>query len=194
MAASGSLTAELSMDAAKPAPAFAAPAGERDRILARLRERIVAFAASRISRDAAEDLAQEVMLVVHEKYAHVQSLDELLPLCLRILRFKMAAQFRKAHRHGEHNQVAADEIPLAGAGPDPEELAERKEMRERVVAAVRKLDTRSKELLRLKLEGRSFPEIQALLGAKSINTIYTWDFRCRKRLLELLGGIWGKKP
>jgi RNA polymerase sigma-70 factor (ECF subfamily) len=24
----------------------------------------------------------------------------------------------------------------------------------------------------------------------SINTVYTWDFRCRKNLLELMGGNW----
>jgi RNA polymerase sigma-70 factor (ECF subfamily) len=45
-------------------------------------------------------------------------------------------------------------------------------------------------LFRLKLEGKSFAEIQTILGARSINTIYTWDARCRKRLLELMGGSW----
>ena len=38
--------------------------------------------------------------------------------------------------------------------------------------------------------GRSFPEIQALMGAARLNTIYTWDHRCRKQLLEALGGSW----
>jgi len=28
------------------------------------------------------------------------------------------------------------------------------------------------------------------LDVHSINTIYTWDFRCRKKLLEKLGGSW----
>ena len=31
---------------------------------------------------------------------------------------------------------------------------------------------------------------ETLLGAGSINTIYTWDARCRKRLLDLMGGSW----
>ena len=39
----------------------------REAILLKLRERIVAFAASRIQRDAAEDLAQEVLILLHEK-------------------------------------------------------------------------------------------------------------------------------
>ena len=45
---------------------------ERDEILARLRERIVAFAASHLAREAAEDLAQEVLMLLHEKYAHLE--------------------------------------------------------------------------------------------------------------------------
>ena len=30
------------------------------------------------------------------------------------------------------------------------------------------------------------------MGAGAINTIYTWDHRCRKNLLELMGGDWEK--
>jgi RNA polymerase sigma-70 factor (ECF subfamily) len=36
----------------------------------------------------------------------------------------------------------------------------------------------------LKLEGRPFPEIQKLLKVDSLNTLYTWDFRCRKQIME----------
>jgi len=49
---------------------------------------------------------------------------------------------------------------------------------------------RCRELFRLKLQGRTFAEIQQLLGAASLNTVYTWDHRCRKQLLEALGGSW----
>jgi RNA polymerase sigma-70 factor (ECF subfamily) len=52
---------------------------------------------------------------------------------------------------------------------------------------------RCRELFRLKLEGRSFPEIREKMGTKSINTIYTWDFRCRKELLERMGGSWERE-
>jgi RNA polymerase sigma-70 factor, ECF subfamily len=44
----------------------------------------------------------------------------------------------------------------------------------------------------LKLEGKTFPEIQGILGAASINTIYTWDLRCRKQLQERMGGEEGR--
>lgn len=169
------------------------PAG-RDRTLALLRERIVAFAASRIARDAAEDLAQEVLLLLQEKYAHVEALEELVPLSLKIVRFKMAAQFRKEHRRGEDTASPVEDLPLAGDAPDPEALAAKREIAERLETAVRKLPERCRELFRLKLAGRTYDEIRRACGAKSINTVYTWDFRCRKQLLDLMGGAWAPAP
>ena len=74
---------------------------DRDEILANLRERILAFAASRMGRDAAEDLAQEVLVVLHEKYPQVSRLDELVPLSFQILRFKLVSLRRKTARRGE---------------------------------------------------------------------------------------------
>ncbi|MDE3034265.1 MAG: sigma-70 family RNA polymerase sigma factor, partial [Acidobacteriota bacterium] len=53
---------------------------EREAVLARLRERIVAFAASRHQRGSAEDLAQEVLVVIHEKYGHLTRMEDLVPL------------------------------------------------------------------------------------------------------------------
>lgn len=162
----------------------------RDEILAQLRERIVAFAASRMGRDTAEDLAQEVLILLEEKYAHVTELSEMLPLGLQIVRFKMAGARRKSVRRGEFTQLPADEARLVSASLTPEEQAQRHESVERLTAAVQKLGERCRELFRLKLLGRNFAEIQEHFGAASINTVYTWDARCRKNLLDLMGGKW----
>ena len=170
----------------KPAPSA------REQLLAKLRERIVGFAASRMRRDAAEDLAQEVLLLLHEKYGHLDRLEDLLPLSLQIVRFKMMSARRKAQRRGEYSQVPVDELQLAHDGPDPLTAAERRQTRERLIQAVSHLGERCRKLLALKLAGKSFAEIQSALGAASINTVYTWDFRCRKHLLELMGGSWEK--
>jgi RNA polymerase sigma-70 factor (ECF subfamily) len=163
---------------------------QRDEILAKLRERIAGFAASHIARDLAEDIAQEVMLVLHTKYGHLDQIEDLLLLSLRIARFKITAAHRKAHRRGEDRQTSVEDVVLADPGMNPGESAERNEMLERLSAALRELEGRCRELFRLKLEGKSFPEIQGILGVRSINTIYTWDSRCRRRLLERLGGTW----
>jgi len=167
---------------------------ERDEILLRLRERIVAFAASRIAGDAAEDLAQETLMLLHDKYAHVTRLEELFPLSMQIMRFKMVAMRRKSYRRGEAGQVSVDDIQIPDLGPDPATFVERKEMLERMTAAIGKLGTRCREVFRLKLLGRSFAEIQVEMKASSINTVYTWDARCRQQLLEEMGGHWERRP
>ena len=163
---------------------------DRDAILARLRERIVAFAASRMSRDVAEDLAQEVLIVIEEKYAGLERIEELVPVSMQILRFKMAGLRRKVHRRGEAGSISVDDVPLPDPGASPEMHARREETLRRLTAAIEKLPPRCKELFRLKLLGKTFAEIQEELDAASINTVYTWDARCRKNLLDLMGGRW----
>ncbi len=162
----------------------------RTALLQKLRERILGFAASRMQRDVAEDLAQEVLLLLHQKYANVEGLDDLLPLALKIVRFKMMAYRRKCLRRGENTQVPVEDTHLTDDGPDPLAMAEQSEMHERLVTAVSQLGERCRRLFALKLDGKGFAEIQRSLGAASINTVYTWDFRCRKELLERLGGTW----
>lgn len=163
---------------------------EREQILERLRERIVRFAASRLSRDGAEDLAQEVLLVLHEKYPALDRVEDLLPLSLEIARFKIMGARRKTHRRGEDTQVSVDDLPLASHDADAFTQASHRENLQRLEEALVELGERCRELMRWKLEGYSFPEIQKRMGVGSLNTLYTWDFRCRKQLLERLGGEW----
>jgi RNA polymerase sigma-70 factor (ECF subfamily) len=96
--------------------------------LAKLRERIFRFAASRIAVDRAEDLAQEVLVVLEEKYPHLDRLEDLLPLSLQIMRFKMTATLRKSHRRGENHSVSVDDWPVVDPTPDPSVQAERREL------------------------------------------------------------------
>jgi RNA polymerase sigma-70 factor, ECF subfamily len=163
---------------------------DRDQILAALRERILAFATLRVSRDLAEDLVQDVLAVLHDKYAHVAELAELVPLAFQVLRFKMLDAHRKSLRRGEYNQESVEDLPLADPGDDPAKQLERKQTVDRLFQAMNQLGERCRKLFKWKLEGKSFPEIQKLMGQNSINTIYTWDLRCRKQLLSLMGGSW----
>ena len=162
----------------------------RDAILEQLRERILAFATLRISRAQAEDLTQEVLVVLHEKYPKVGSLTELVPLAFQILRFKMLDAHRKSLRRGEYNLESIDDFPVADSHDSPETELQRKQTVERLVQAMSHLGERCRELFKWKLEGKNFPEIQKIMGQNSINTIYTWDLRCRKQLLSLMGGSW----
>lgn len=143
-----------------------------------------------MGRHVAEDFAQDVLVVLEEKYAHVVELSELLPLSLQIVRFKMAGARRKSVRRGESGSIPVDEIQLASPVLTPEEHTRREERVRRLTGAIQTLGERCRELFRLKLLGRSFAEIQEHFEAASINTIYTWDARCRKNLLERMGGNW----
>ncbi|ULA63633.1 MAG: Putative RNA polymerase sigma factor [Nitrospira sp.] len=163
---------------------------DRDRILTSLRERILAFATSRVSREQAEDLTQEVLAVLHEKYPTVTELTELVPLAFQVLRFKMLDAHRKAFRRGEYNQESVEDLPLADPNADPATRLDQQQRVDRLLAAIMQLGERCRELFKWKLEGKSFPEIQKIMGQSSINTIYTWDLRCRKQLLASMGGSW----
>lgn len=139
-------------------------------------------------------MTQETLLLLHEKYPHVAEAAELLPLAFQVIRFKMAGAVRKSVRRGEGHAVPVDELPLAAAGDDPERAAARAELRTRLLGAIGGLGERCREIFRMKLEGRGFEEIRAHFRVDSINTIYTWDSRCRKSLLERMGGRWEALP
>jgi RNA polymerase sigma-70 factor (ECF subfamily) len=162
----------------------------RAEILTRLRERMVAFAASRSAGAHAEDLAQEVLVLIHGKYGHLDRMEDLVPLAFQILRFKLAAHRRRAARRGEYDAVDVDIFPPVSDAPDPATVLERKELLAKLMGGIARMGERCRELFRLKLQGRGFAEIQGLMGAASLNTVYTWDHRCRKQLLESLGGSW----
>jgi RNA polymerase sigma-70 factor, ECF subfamily len=162
----------------------------RQQTLERLRERIYAFAASRMGREEADDLAQEVLMVLHEKYDHLERIEDLLPLSLQITRFKMMAARRKHVRHGDYTAVPVDDLPLPDLRPSQEQAMELEQRRQRLARAMSLLGERCRQMLAWKLAGKGFAEMRALLGVESINTVYTWDHRCRKQLLELMGGSW----
>ena len=163
---------------------------DQDKILKSLLERILAFATLRVARAQAEDLTQEVLMVLHEKYPNVADLTELVPLAFQVLRFKILGAHRKSLRRGEYNQESVDDLSLADPGADPATQLDQKQRVDRLLGAMAQLGERCRELFKWKLEGKSFPEIQKLMKQTSINTIYTWDLRCRKQLLSLMGGSW----
>ena len=131
--------------------------------------------------------------MLHEKYPALERAEDLLPLSLEIARFKILAARRKTIRRGENTQISVDDLPLAGSGPDPFEQAARRERLDRLEAALKQLGDRCRDIFRLKLQGLSFIDIQKELKVGSINTLYTWDFRCRKDLLQRLGPDWESK-
>ena len=105
-------------------------------------------------------------MLLHEKYAHLERAEDLLPLSLQIVRFKIMSLRRKTARRGEYTQVSVTDIPLPDPDASPLDYVERKEMRDRLTRAMGQLGDRCRQLMRMKLQGRSFPEIQKLMTQK----------------------------
>ena len=122
-------------------------------------------------------------MVLEEKYRHVTTVEELLPLAFEIMRFKLMGWRNRDTRRGETTQLDVTEIPLADPSPGQDILIDRQRRLDLLTTALAGMGERCRNIFRWRLEGKGFPEIQKLLGADSINTVYTWDARCRKELL-----------
>src|SRR4030081_3219214 len=95
---------------------------QREKLLATLRERIINYAASRVGRDAAEDLAQETLLLIEQKYPHLHAESDLLPVAITIMQYKMRAYHRKAWRKAEGQALPVDDVPIRDGNLDPAAL------------------------------------------------------------------------
>jgi RNA polymerase sigma factor (sigma-70 family) len=181
-----------------PAAMADEPGLSRDEVLARVRARVLAAARARLSPADAEDLTQEAMILLTTKYAHVAAAEELVALGVRIVALKRAALWRKAARRQAAGDTPVAPVDPTGGdplerapadSPDPEAIAHARQRLSLFVEAAARLDGRCREILRRKLQGASFVEIAFELG-RSVNTIYSWDWRCHKRLKALLGDRW----
>jgi len=146
-----------------------------DDFLRILRERIRSFAALILEEAQAQRILEETLVVLNKK-----------PGCAK----DSFEQFREAVSVASRKTRAA---ALAGGRVPggPEEF--RGEVVDRVLAVVPALGFDCRKLLRLKLEGKTYPEIRELLGLESVAAVYARDRECRKRLLAKLGGrYWGE--
>jgi RNA polymerase sigma factor (sigma-70 family) len=171
----------------------------RENVLERVRARILGVARRGLSVEEAEDLAQETLLLLTTKYANVEAPEELIALGITIVRKLRSAQWRRAARRRDLGHVAPpprdEDGPdlfegASGSMPDPETLARVGQRVRLFTDAADRLSGRCRDMLKRKLEGESFVEIAKSLG-RPVNTVYSWDHRCHKRLKELLGAHLG---
>ena len=130
--------------------------GSRERLLARLRPRLVAWARGLTGEpDAAEDLAQEAMLRVDRSLEGFE-VGGFLPWSYRILLNLQRDRSRTVARRRSILAAAADELPVPGRpGPDPSEA---------VRAFLADLSPQQRAVFQLvDLEGWSFDEVAAAL-------------------------------
>jgi RNA polymerase sigma-70 factor (ECF subfamily) len=160
---------------------------DKDQALRLLRERIFRYAASRVSREVADDLAQTAMMILERKYSSKDAAEEILRIAIGIMKRLLQAQYRT----GKIEMVAVESATLGDDSPDPEQQARFRQLQAKIMLGIEKLGGRCRSLFLLKLDGYGFEEIRQKMGANSIDTVYTWDFRCKRDLAKLLdlGGV-----
>lgn len=129
-----------------------------------------------------EDLLQEINLALWRALPQWRGDASLRTFAARI------AHNRAVDHLVRHSKLGEDVIDErhADTGPDPQRHAEREQVRERLLAAVRRLPLGQRQPVVLALEGFSQQEIGATLGIEE-NTVAQRLSRARKQLREWLG-------
>ena len=160
---------------------------DRNRVLAQVRARIVAWATSnsRARGIDPEDLAQDVLVELERRYGDVEGVDDLVPLSFRILDFKVRNESRKRIRRKEDQQMPVEELFLASPDFNPEQQVMSRESQRQLARAAGRLKPKCRELLKLQLELGSLKTISQLLEVPE-GTIYSRWSRCRQALKKLM--------
>lgn len=124
-------------------------------------------------------------MVLFEKYPD-RPQAELLALAFKTFGNLFMNRIRRKYMSAVH--VPVDITPLVHPGATPEMEAIRGERMEALERALARLGDPCRTFIRLCLDGSSLPEIMRATGAESMNTVYTWNSRCPKYLIELLAG------
>ncbi len=133
-----------------------------------------------------EDLVQEALLIVYEKYKNVEFDRGVLPWAYGVLDKVMSGNYRtKIRRENILNDNIGEVIKLHKDDQSVENKVASLELAEEIGCALNQLSNKEKEIFRLKLEGLSGEEIQGKLGI-SRTSLDVSVFRGRKKLRKRL--------
>ena len=149
-----------------------------EEFIGRLRVRLVQYASSRGIVGRAEDVAQETLLVLWAKYSHLNKEADLVPLAFSICGRKI---FEALRLQARVNSEVPESAALSDPAPDPHERLLNEENQRRFRAGIQALSPRCRELIRLRLLGRSAGEIADAMHMR-LGTLYVWKHRCLKAL------------
>lgn len=155
---------------------------EYQRNLEMIRERVARFARRAGCGDAAEDVGQECIAVLIEKYSEKRDPCEMTKIAIGISRNKMRERARQ-----EQHQVELSDMTDHEA--DIHRELERSQVTDLFLKAVKRLSERCRKLVALLIEEKGFAEIKTELGAEKLSNVYTWKNRCFEELRKLLGDL-----
>jgi RNA polymerase sigma factor (sigma-70 family) len=163
----------------------AAP-NEEPSLWTKVRDRVFRFAASWMSREAAEDLSQTVMIIMLEKYSQAMNPEEALAIAVGVLTRVRIGYYRKRVRRKEDQNEQVDVLPLADDRDNPERALGRRRAAAKVHTAIDALDEKCQRIIRLSLEGFGAKEIAELLRLPTPNSADLALSRCRGKLRSSL--------
>jgi RNA polymerase sigma factor (sigma-70 family) len=150
---------------------------ERDELFRKLRERIVSILTRRFGRERAEDIAQDVMVILARRYPHVNS-EEIDKVAWTIMGYLKLEQVRN---HWRLTQEPEGGFVLADAKPAIDIELIRRERYKWLAARILQLKQGCRKLIRLRLEEKTSEEIGSEMGM-SVGAVNTSLSRCLKRL------------
>lgn len=121
-------------------------------------------------------------MLLLQKYPAIQDELELIKLGTTIAGYKILETFRPTRTVG----TPVEEMTLADPDDTPDHLLLQKELFTSLKDVLPHLGERCRELFLYRLQDLPFPEIQKRMKVDSINTVYTWDSRCRQEARKLL--------
>jgi RNA polymerase sigma factor (sigma-70 family) len=159
---------------------------EYRRNLELVRERVRAFLLSRKQAEAdAEDVAQDCIVILVDRYPNVRGQIDLLKLATRIAGNRICQLYRERARMAP---LVPGHVADRSLYPDPEESAGRREMVDRILFGMMELQARCRDLLRMLLiEQMEYADVRAILGLDP-DYIYVLRQRCLQALRRNVGG------
>lgn len=158
---------------------------KRDELFRKLRERILSTLSRRFGGARAEDLTQDIMMILIQKYSHLEEGEILDKVASTIMGFIKLAENRRISK--EASRAGADDPELVIRSDDPpiDVLLIRRERLKELESGISQLKQRCRKLAALRLEGKTTAEAAADLQISPGATDKAWH-DCLKRLREIM--------
>jgi RNA polymerase sigma factor (sigma-70 family) len=165
----------------------------KDEKIKLIRERIVAFLQFLgASQQDAQDIAQDVLILLEEKYKNIEDVENLVAVAIQTARFKLWDLRRKAETKAARYGTSADTVHVPARTLTPEQILLAQEQTAMLVEAIGHLDEDCRRLVELQRDDRTNDEIMVALGCTAPQ-LSVRRFRCFARLRKLLGDVAGKR-
>ncbi len=171
-----------------------ARAGDRDAenaLFERLRARILALAKKKVwDEHSAEDLAQETLGTVLEKYRTAEMPRGFLAWAFTVLHNKVGNYLKRRRLEVARGAAGDPELTWDTVGVSAEGEIAAIDLEESLEKGLRRSSPECRKVFSLLLSGAGREEIREAFGGEPIGTIDSRISRCRERLLRHLEDLW----